>query len=394
MATTVILPAFDPENFAQAISKYGATVLLLVPSMAIMILNAGSLERNTTSTVRRLRLTGAPSSPALLRRLAGALPGVEITNEYALTESTPIAITTTYDPARPNSVGRPSPGQLVRIVRKDGDACPPGEIGEVWLSSPGTPMRSYYRDQEATAATFQGSWLRTGDVGFVDGDGFLHLTDRQSDMIITGGRNVSCLEVEAVLQECSAIAEASVVGLPHDVLGEYPAAVVALRTPITSAELMAFVARELPPYAVPQTVHFVNCLPRGISGKVLKTELRKRLMKERRKQFVAPRTRTEDGVARIWARVLGVEGVSVNDRFVDLGGQSLSALQIITDIECRYGVLLEANALAEIDTVGKLASFLDGAGTGEGTGHEELGHVRTVLEREVRFRERRSSPDI
>jgi acyl-CoA synthetase (AMP-forming)/AMP-acid ligase II/acyl carrier protein len=392
MATTVILPAFDPEAFAAAASRHRSTVLLLAPAMAIMILNTGSFDRHDLSSVDRIRLTGAPSPPALLRRLAQALPGIAITNEYALTESTPMAITTEYNPARPGSVGRPAPGQLLRIVNPDGRSCKTDEVGEIWLSSRDTPMRFYYENPDSTNDTFVDGWLRTGDLGYVDGDGFLHVTDRRSDMILTGGRNVATLEVEAVLHECPAVAEAAVVGIPHAVLGEYPAAVVVLRMPLTARDLKAFAARTLPPYAVPQTVLFTDRLPRGLSGKVLKKELAERLAAEPR-QFVSARTRTEEQVAEIWARVLGLDAVSVDDRFAELGGQSLSLLQIVADLQQHFQVRLQLKEFTVMETIAEFAAYLDACGQSSEPRPHHSGGIRTLLERGCGAHAEQSTPD-
>lgn len=359
LASTVILPTFDPERIGALVAEHHATVLLLVPAMAIMMVNAGVFDRHDASPIRHLRLTGAPSPPALLRRLAEALPLARITNEYALTESSPTAITTTYAPARPDSVGRPGPAQLVRIIAETGEECRTGEWGEIRLCTPNAPMRSYCRDPQATSAVFGDGWIRTGDLGYLDDEGFLHVADRKADLIISGGHNISSLGVEAVLQECPAIGEAAVVGVPHDVLGEHVAAVVVLRSPTTGAAIKAFARDRLPGHAVPQTVLFLDRLPRGSSGKVLKAELRERLAAELAREFVPAATPTEEGVAAIWTRVLGLEEVSAGDRFVDLGGQSISALQVLAEVERRYGVRLELSVLAQAETVAALAAVVD-----------------------------------
>lgn len=360
LARMVLMPAFDPERCAAVVAELRVTALLLVPSMATMMLNVGALDRHDCSSVRRLRLTGAPSPPSLLRRLASALPRAQITNEYALTESMPAAVMTTYDPARPTSVGRAGPDEL-RIIDDSLASCPPGKVGEVWLARPGAPLRSYYRDPEATAKVFTGGWVRTGDLGYLDAEGYLFLTDRKADEIITGARTVSSLEVEAVLHECAAVDEAAVFGLPHDVLGQSVAVAVALHRPMTAAQLKAFARQRLPAYAVPQSVLFVDRLPRTASGKVLKHELAERLSAVPRRDPGRPRTATEARMTSIWAEMLGLEeeAVGLADRFVDLGGQSISAFQMIVEVERCYGVTLAPDVLDGAETVMALAAVVD-----------------------------------
>ncbi len=360
LARTVIMAGFEPERCAELVAGHAVTVLLLVPSMATMIVNVGAFERHDASSVRRLRLTGAPSPPSLLRRLADAVPQAEVMNEYALTESMPAAVTTIYDPRRPASVGRVGPDEL-RVVGDGLERCPPGVLGEVWLARPGAPPRWYFGDTEATDAVFAGGWVRTGDMGYLDDDGYLYLTDRKGDEIMIGGRNVSTIEVEAVLHECPAVAEAAVFALPHGVLGQSVAAAVVLRGPMTPAQLKAFAGQRLAGHATPQTVFFVDELPRTTSGKVKKRELADRLGAEPKQAHIRPRTPTEAGLASIWCGLLGLEAVSVTDRFVDLGGQSISAFQMLVEIERRYGVSLPTRVFYEAETIAALAPVVDAA---------------------------------
>jgi len=207
--------------------------------------------------------------------------------------------------------------------------------------------------------TFGDGWVRTGDLGYLDKEGFLYLTDRRSDVIRSGGHRVSSLAVEAALHECPAVAEGAVVGMPHDVLGEYVVAVVALRIPSTAGDIKRFLSDRLPPHAVPATVVFIDRLPRGVSGKPLKKEIRAQLSVELMRPAVAPRTPLEKGIAEIWATILGLQEVGIHDRFAELGGQSLSAVAMIAEVNRRFRTSLQLRVLTEAETIAALAALVE-----------------------------------
>jgi acyl-CoA synthetase (AMP-forming)/AMP-acid ligase II len=177
-------------------------------------------------------------------------------------------------PKRLGSVGKIMPPAEVRIVRDDGAPCAPDEVGEILLKPVGKP-REYYKDPDATARTYEDGWVRTGDLGFVDADGFLSIVGRQKDVIIRGGHNVYPGDIEAVLFEHPAVLEAAVVGIPHAVLGEDIAAVIVLRAgaDIEPDAVVAYCREHLADYKVPRRVEIRDQLPRNATGKVVKTQL-------------------------------------------------------------------------------------------------------------------------
>jgi acyl-CoA synthetase (AMP-forming)/AMP-acid ligase II len=182
--------------------------------------------------------------------------------------------------AKPDSVGPPVPVVTVKVVDPDGQEVPTGSIGELWIKGPNV-VKGYWNKPEATAAVFTDGWLHTGDVARLDEEGFVYIVDRAKDMLIRGGENVYCVEIEGVLYEHPAVAEAAVIGIPHPTLGEEVGAVVSLLrgASASEAELQDFVRARLAPFKVPVKVWFQpGELPRNPAGKVLKRQLRESLV--------------------------------------------------------------------------------------------------------------------
>lgn len=268
------LGRFTPGRFARLIESYGAGTVFVVPAMAIEFLNAGLHERYDMSSVRLLGSAASALPPSVSVRLAAAFPNATITNYYTSTEAAPAQTIMIFDPARPGALGRPAFGGSLRIAGPGGEPLPEGETGEVWLRSPTAP-RSYYRDERASAEAFRDGWVRMGDVGYLDAGGYLHLVDRESDVVKSGAFKVSTLQVEAALYEHADVAEAAVLGLPHPVLGTTLAAAVVPRSAgVTGGDLRAFLMERLARHELPERVLVVDALPRNQSGKVIKRELR------------------------------------------------------------------------------------------------------------------------
>ncbi|PRX66961.1 acyl-CoA synthetase (AMP-forming)/AMP-acid ligase II [Nonomuraea fuscirosea] len=267
------LPRFTPARFARLIESYGAGTVFVVPAMAIELLNARVQERHDLWSVRLLGSTAASLPPAVAAGMAKAFPKATIVNYYTSTEAAPAQTVMIVDPARPASVGRPSSGGDLKIVAADGRRAKAGERGEVWLRSP-AGTRSYYRDRRLSDDIFRDGWVRMGDVGYLDEDGYLYLVDRESDVIKSGAHKVSTLQVEAALYEHPSVAEAAVVGVPHPVLGRVTAAAVVTRSPVTTADLRTFLMDRLARHELPSRLLFVPELPKNHLGKVVKSRLR------------------------------------------------------------------------------------------------------------------------
>jgi long-chain acyl-CoA synthetase len=283
-AKLVLMPSgrFDPEAAMATIEREKITTFGGVPTIMWRIVESPNFHRYDLSSVTRVSYGGAPSAPELVVRIHEAFPKVRKTlaTAYGLTESASVATSNTGDDYRthPDSVGRPVPTVEIEVVDPDGKPLPVGETGEIWLRGPTVMRRGYWNrpDASAEAITPEG-WFRSGDIGRFDEDGFLYLVDRQKDMIIRGGENVYCVEVEEVLYEHPDVIDAAVVGVPHKVLGEEVKAIVQVKPGSTATveNLRTHCATRLADFKVPAYVELRDePLPRNPAGKVLKSLLR------------------------------------------------------------------------------------------------------------------------
>ena len=270
---------FEPEKAMQLIQDERISIWATVPTMVWRVVEHPDRHSYDLSTITTVAYGGSPSAAELQRRVQETFPNVRtLGNAYGLTESSSVATAIGGQEFldRPNSVGRPMPVVEVKIVDGDGAEVPTGQLGEVWIKGP-IIMPGYWNKPEATAETVTDGWLHSGDIGYVDEEGFLYITDRAKDMIIRGGENVYCVEIENRLVEHPRVAEAAVIGVPHQSLGEEVKAVVRVEPgeSITEDEVKSWVAETLANFKVPAYVEIVkDPLPRNASGKLLKNVLR------------------------------------------------------------------------------------------------------------------------
>ena len=270
-----ILARFAPDTFLAALSRYRATYFSAVPTIYARLAELPPGQLGDTSSVRFAVCGAAPVSAGLLRRSESRF-GFPIIEGYGLTEGTCAATVNPLDAVRkPGTVGVALPGQQVAIMRPEGSFAAAGEPGEVVIKGP-TVMRGYLGRPEATAETIVDGWLHTGDVGVLDDDGYLTIVDRIKDMIIRGGENIYPKEIESVLTRHGAVLEAAVIGVPHDLYGEVPAAYVVTYpdTSVTAEELLGLCRRNLTKIKIPAAVHIVPWLPKNAIGKTDKPALR------------------------------------------------------------------------------------------------------------------------
>lgn len=280
----VLMPPgkFDADAAMAMIERERVTNIGGVPTVMWRIVEAESFGNYDLSSVTRIGYGGAPAAPELVERIRVAFPAVKetLSTAYGLTETASVATSNAGAGylAHPSSVGRAAPTVEIRIVDSDGAALPLGEHGEIALRGPTIMSRGYWNRRDATeSAVLPGGWFRSGDIGYLDEDGYLYLVDRAKDMIIRAGENVYCVEIEHVLVEHPDVLDAAVVGVPHRELGEEVKAVVQLRrgSITTAADVQAYCAERLASFKVPEYVELRDePLPRNPAGKILKSVLR------------------------------------------------------------------------------------------------------------------------
>jgi acyl-CoA synthetase (AMP-forming)/AMP-acid ligase II len=268
---------FDPEQVLEAFERRRISNVWLAPAMVNQILLQPALEKRDLSSVRLIIDGGEKMPLPLIERLLRAFPNAWFADAYGLTET--VSGDTFLDKrttlSKIGSVGKPCLHVDVAIWDETDRPVAAGTLGEIVLRGPKV-FKGYWRDPAATATAFRAGWFHTGDVGYLDGDGFLYIVDRKKDMIISGGENIASPEVERVLYEHPAVLEAAVVGRRDPRWGEVPVAFVVRRpgAEVAEADLREFCLARLAKFKVPRAVEFIDALPRNPSGKVLKRVLR------------------------------------------------------------------------------------------------------------------------
>lgn len=279
-----VIPRFVPAEVGPAVVRFGATQMMLVPTMINMLLQAPEFRADDLRGLRFLTYGASPMPPALMKRLITLFPHLRFIQGYGMTELSPVAtfLRPEYHVLEGPKAGKlASAGQVVgrvelRVVDDRDRPVPTGTVGEVAVRGPNV-MQGYWKQPEATSRAIRDGWMHTGDAGYLDDDGFLFIVDRVKDMVITGGENVYCTEVEGALYTHPAVAACAVFGVPHDEWGEAVHAEVVLRAeqPATAEELIQHCRGRIAHYKCPRTVSFrTEPLPLSGAGKVLKTELR------------------------------------------------------------------------------------------------------------------------
>lgn len=292
--TVVMMPAADPEKILRNVAEYKISLLFLPPTIIYMLMNHPECAKTDFSSLRYLIAAAAPFAVEKIARAHGMF-GPVICQSYGQTESgfpltfmSPPAITAALRDEklapRLKSVGLPTSNvSAIDIMNEDGELLPPGEVGEIVIQGP-TVMYHYLNDPEATKAIQKDGWQHTGDLGYRDTDGFIYISDRKRDLIISGGFNVFPLEVEQALVLHPAVQDCAVIGVPDDKWGEAVKAVVekAPGAEVSEADLITLCKEKLGSVMAPKSIDFIEELPRSAVGKVLKRELRETYWQQQR----------------------------------------------------------------------------------------------------------------
>jgi long-chain acyl-CoA synthetase len=272
----VLMSWFDPEEVFRLIEKYRVTQFIGVPTMYQILLNHPTAENYDTSSLERCTISAAPVTEELYRSFTDKF-NCKMYEGYGLTEASPaVAMCRPSMPLKIGSTGIAMSGVEVKIFDHEDNELPRGEPGEIVIRGPNV-MVGYYKNPQATAEALRGGWLHTGDVGYVDEEGYIFITDRIKDMIIKGGYNIYPSEIEGYIETHPGVAEVSVVGIPDQKYGEEIMAFV-VKQPgqeLNAEELIQYTKEKMTPFKAPSSVQFVEGLPKSLVGKVLKKELRK-----------------------------------------------------------------------------------------------------------------------
>ena len=342
--------AFSPADLLRAIDDFKPTWMSAgVPILRTLL----ALARDNPNVFRRCRLrfirsTGGTPDPHLIAELQHM--GVPVLNGYGLTEL-PGVTRNTPSQSRPGSAGKSS-GSGLAIRDEAGNFLPPDAEGEIVLRGPALTS-GYLDDVNANQAAFRDGWFHTGDIGRIDPDGFLFIAGRKKEMINRGGKKILPLEVDNVLLQHPALADAATFAIPHRTLEQEPAAAVVLQpgAEVSALDLRRFAATYLAAYKVPRKIVFVDQIPRATTGKPKRAAL-----SEQFRGLGAPdpsvlpqhpASATEESLIAIWRRILNVERISTADDFFDLGGDSLSAAHMLTQVASAFN--LDRDELPDAD---------------------------------------------
>ena len=278
--TITLVPRFDADKVLEVMARDGVSIFAGVPTMYFALLHHPDPGNYDTSRLR-LCISGGAAMPGEVMKAFEEKFGVTILEGYGLSETSPTAsFNRSQEERRFLSIGKPVWGVEMAIWDEEQNPLPPGKdsVGEIVIRGHNI-MKGYFNKPEATAEAFKGGWFHSGDMGYMDEEGFFFIVDRKKELIIRGGFNVYPREVEEVLYAHPAVAEAAVIGVPDEKFGEEVKAVVALKPgqQATAEELIAFTKERVAAYKYPRSIEFVETLPKGPTGKILKRELKEQL---------------------------------------------------------------------------------------------------------------------
>ena len=366
----VCTPGFYAPRFFEWVEEFHPTWYTAVPTMhqAILARSPSNREAIERCPLRFIRSCSSALPPQVMAELEGAF-NVPVIEAYGMTEASHQVASNPLPPRerKAGSVGIAA-GPETAIMDEAGRLLPTGEAGEIVIRGTNV-LRSYENNSTANKSAFINGWFRTGDQGFIDVDGYLFVTGRLKEMINRGGEKISPREVDEVLMDHPAVAQAVTFPIPHPQLGEEVAAAVVLRENVSATEggLRKYAATRLADFKVPRRVVAVDEIPRGPTGKLQRIGLAEKLgltvydheLSEHKAEFTAPRTALEEVLTKMWIGVLGVEKIGIHDNFFQLGGDSILAAQVISQVSERMQVELSLLALFDAPTVAETALVIE-----------------------------------
>lgn len=361
--SVVCVAGFDADLMPDRLAQFEPTFYSAGPATHRAVLEA--IERRGRMPKHALRFVVSSSmaiSAELQQQLEDAFR-VPVIQTYAMTECGTIA----QDPLPPGtrrkgSVGKPTQGE-VAILGDQGEFLTAGAAGEIVVRGPHV-FSGYEDDAQANRDAFFGNWFRTGDVGYLDPDGYLYVTGRLKEIINRGGFKVPSAEVDAVLTRHPAVAEAATVGIAHSTLGEDVVSAVVLREGMstTLAKLRDFAFESLPAHKVPTRIVAVDAIPKSPLGKVRRREVAQMLCTGARPAYETPRDEREEALAKLFGEMLGAEGLGRADNFFALGGDSLRGAQLVARVNRLFGCSVGVASLFRRPTIGEFASEIERSG--------------------------------
>lgn len=361
--SVVCAPGYDGSQFLDWLERCHPTWYTAVPTIHQSLLSEMDGRGLTEITSHSLRLIRSSSSSLPLHVMTALEKrfGVPVIEAYGMTEATHQIATNPLPPnlRKPGSVGR-ALGVEVAALGMNGQLQPVNTEGEIAIRGE-TVTSGYEGNTEANASAFVDGWFRTGDAGYVDGDGYITLTGRTKEMINRGGEKVAPREIDEALVEHPAVAQAIAFSVPHPTLGEDVAAAVVLHdgTDVPEAELRGYLLDRLAAFKVPSRFVFVDELPTGATGKPQRIGLAARLAPNLAEAFRPPSTSVETALAQIWQEVLRVDRIGAADNFFMLGGDSLSAARVLARVNRRFGIHLTLRQAFESPKLEDLAIHVE-----------------------------------
>lgn len=376
----ICMAEFNPERFAELVSRLPIVGVHLSPAMARAFLRART-DPCPSKSLRFIALGTAPAPDALLDALSQAYPGTRILNTYGCTEAAGASTVAVFGIDPPNSLGRASPDR-VRIVDADLRPLPPGQVGEVLLKNAAAPKRHYLNHSPESTELSVDGWTRTGDLGYVDHLDYLFIVDRIKDIVNCGGWKISTLLVESALLEHPHVLDAAVVGVPHEVLGEVVAGVVVGDGGLDVPNLRSFAASLLAEHEQPRVILEVDSLPRNEAGKVLKDVLRQTIADRAEPPWLSPLSETEQWLLSWCRQTLQLDAISMGDNFIELGGHSILAAQLAASVATELRREIDIPKLLVADSLREIAAAIDlGEPTDEGSREITTFSAESAMER-------------